>query len=73
VPAKTYQKHLYKEWFTDRSQLGGFAKLLVGERDAYCHCSRCGVFVVMKYVGGMKFWVNGKLVSKRPPCEPKSV
>lgn len=66
-----YQKHHYKTWSEDRTNLGGFAKLLVKEGDAHSTCSRCGVFVVLKKVGGMKFWVNGKLVSKRPPCTPQ--
>lgn len=63
-----YRKHHYKAWSEDRSTLGGFAKLLVAEGEGHSECSRCGVFVVLKKVGGLKFWVNGALTSKRPPC-----
>lgn len=64
-------KHHFAPWSEDRSNLGGIAKLMVLEGEGHSSCTRCKVFVVFKKVGGVKFWVDGKLTSKRPPCEPK--
>lgn len=64
-----YKKHHFAPW-NEAPPEGGLAKLLVGPDDAHSTCTRCKVFVVVQKVGGMKFWVGGKLVSKRPPCEP---
>lgn len=64
-----YQKHHYPEWTEDRSTLQGLAKLCVAEGESHSKCSRCGVFVVFKQPGGLKFWVGGKLTTKRPRCE----
>lgn len=65
-------KHHYAPWSEDRSNLGGLAKLFVKEGEAHSECTRCKVWVVMKVPGGIKFFVGGKLTSKRPPCEPKA-
>lgn len=64
---KSFQKHHFAPWSEARPE-GGFAKLLVAPGEGHTHCLRCDVFVVMKRVGGLKFWVGGKLVSKRPVC-----
>ena len=67
---KTYEKHHYGEWSEDRSNLQGLAKLCVNPGEGWTTCKRCGVFIVFKKPGGVKFWAGGKLVSKRPPCVP---
>lgn len=66
---KVYKKHHFGEWSTDRSTLGGFARVSIQEGDAWTCCTRCKVDVKMGRTGGMKFWVGGKWVSKRPACE----
>lgn len=66
---KTYTKHHYPKWHTDQEGLGALGKMLVKEDEAHSKCSRCGLMVKMGRVGGMKFWVGGKWVSKRPPCQ----
>ncbi len=53
-----YQKHHFGEWKGVESPV------------ATNSCKRCHVQVQMKRVGGIKFLVEGKLVSKRPLCLP---
>jgi hypothetical protein len=66
---KTFQKHHFGEWTNDHSTLGGFAKTQYGPEDARTECTRCHVHVKMGRTGGMKFFVGGKWISKRPPCQ----
>lgn len=62
-------KHHFAPWSEDRSKLGGFARLIVQEGDAHSTCTHCGVFVkISKGQTTKKFWVDGRLVSKTPPC-----
>jgi hypothetical protein len=64
---KTYQKHHFAEW-QDRDTLGGLGKIAIEEGAVHSNCTRCGVKVKIGRVGGTKFWIGGKWVSKRPPC-----
>lgn len=60
----TYMKHYYKPV----ENPGGLAKTMLGKYEALVKCTRCGL--IAKQGAGTKFWVNGKFVTKRPPCEP---
>lgn len=65
---KTFQKHHFNPW-RDRSDLGGLGKVAIQAGEVHSECSNCKVKVKIGMVGGTKFWVGGKWVSKRPPCE----
>lgn len=63
-------KHHFGEWSTDRTNLGGFAKIAIREGDHFTHCTRCNVFT--KIPAGQqtkKFWLGGAWVGKAP-CKP---
>lgn len=65
-------KHHFGDWSTDRSKLGGLAKVAVQPGDSYTHCTRCGVLAkVQANRTTTKFWSGGTWV-KKAPCEPKS-
>ncbi len=55
----SYEKHHFGDWKGAESPV------------ATNQCTRCQVPVQMARVGGIKFLVDGKYVSKRPPCLPK--
>ncbi len=65
----TYQKHHYAKW-VGYDEATGLAKVSMQPGDALSKCTRCEVTVKLGPVGGQKFWVNGKWVSKRPVCRP---
>lgn len=68
---KTYQKHHFGPW-QDRSTLSGLGLVAIEEGAVHSNCTRCGVKAKIGPSGGTKFWVSGRWVSKRPPCEVQS-
>lgn len=66
---KTYAKHHFAPWKDRTKGLGGFGKLTVQEGEVYSNCTRCKVHVKCTKTGQTKFWVDGRWVSKRPPCQ----
>ena len=65
---KSFEKHHYGPWLDRNTGLGGLGKLTVQKGEAHSKCTRCGIDVKMAQTGGIKFWVGGKWVAKRPPC-----
>ncbi len=63
-------KHHYNPWRARSEGLGGLGQLAVQEGEVHSECTRCKVKVKIGAKGGPKFWVNGRWVTKRPPCEP---
>lgn len=62
-------RHHFAAWSTDRTGLGGLAKIAVAPDESHSKCTNCGIFVKMGTSGGVKFWSGGRWVSKRPPCQ----
>ncbi len=66
---KTYAKHYFGPWQERNEGLTNFGKLCVEEGEVHSNCVRCKVHVKIGRTGGTKFWVGGRWVSKRPPCQ----
>lgn len=66
---KTFKKHHFGPWLDRNTELTTFGRLCVQEGEVHSKCTRCKVMVKMGQSGGVKFWVGGKWVSKRPACQ----
>jgi hypothetical protein len=67
---KTYSKHHYAaEAWTQGKPSKGLLLASYQEGDSFNTCTRCGCPVKLTKTGTMKFWVGGKWISKRPPCQ----
>lgn len=66
---KTYTKHHFGPWLDRNEGLMGLGRVCLDEDEVHSKCTRCQVVVKIGRVGGTKFWVGGRWVSKRPPCQ----
>lgn len=69
----TRKKHHFAPWSYDRSGLQGLAQVTILQGEPHSHCTACGIKVKSAAVGGTKFWVGGRWVSKAPCTGTKPV
>lgn len=63
---KTFQKHHYADW---KPPAGEASRLTFEPGDVHSTCTRCKIPVKIGKQGGLKFWLGGRWVSKRPACQ----
>ena len=62
-------KHHFAPWSWE-APTSGLAALAIQPGDAHSHCTRCKVKVkIAQGQATTKFWVGGRWVAKKPPCE----
>ena len=76
---KSAERHHYAPWKGHNESLpslvrtlGNFGRLAISPGEAHSECTRCKRIVKMGQTGGIKFWVGGQWVTKRPPCQVKT-